>query len=38
MKNHRGKLLCLITALFVTGMAGAENYPATVDIHRMLVT
>jgi hypothetical protein len=37
MKNHRGKLLCLITALFVTGMAGAENYPATVDIHRMLV-
>jgi hypothetical protein len=36
MKNHRSKLLCLITALFVTEMAGAENYPATVDIQRIL--
>jgi hypothetical protein len=36
MKNHRGNVLCLITALFMTGMAGAGNYPATVDIHKML--
>jgi hypothetical protein len=32
------KLLCLITALFVTGMAGAEIYPVTVDTQRILAS